>query len=64
MDIDDEDFKKKSEPMQAMLKEDLYDYSVDELEDRVTALREEIARTTNEIKSKDSSLSAAEDAFK
>ena len=64
MDTDDEDVKKKSEPLQAIIKEDLYDYSVDELEDRVASLKEEIARTTKEMKAKGSSLSAAEAAFK
>jgi uncharacterized small protein (DUF1192 family) len=64
MDVDDDDFKKKSEPLQAVLKEDLYDYSVDELEDRVADLKAEITRTENEIKAKGSSMSAAEAAFK
>lgn len=61
MDTDDLEEKKKSV---SWAQEDLSTFSISELEERIVALKEEIARCEALMKSKESSMSAADAVFK
>jgi len=63
MDLD-ESPKKKERPVDAVEAENLDDYSVDELKERIRVLNREIERTEAELAVKDASKAAAEDVFK
>lgn len=56
--------RNQSDVLRALLAEDLSDYGVGELEARINALEDEIARSRADIKSKEGTLSAAEQLFK
>ncbi|GHF20235.1 hypothetical protein GCM10017044_13800 [Kordiimonas sediminis] len=63
--MDDDDLPmRKDSPLSAVEKEDLYDYSVAELEDRIHRLECEIARTKADMAGKSNSMAAAEALFK
>ncbi len=61
MDTDDLEEKKKSV---SWAQEDLSTFSISELEERIVALKEEIARCEALMRSKESSMSAADAVFK
>lgn len=63
MDLDDLP-KKKDTPVDALEAENLDDYSVDELKERIKVLKREIERTEQDLKAKDASKAAAEAVFK
>lgn len=50
--------------LQKLKKDDLYDLSVDDLEQRIASLRDEITRCTDAIKQRDTTRNAAEKLFK
>ena len=56
--------RNQSDVLRALLSEDLGVYGVGELEARIKALEGEIARSRADIKSKEGTLSAAEQLFK
>ncbi len=61
MDTDDLEEKKKNV---SWALEDLSTFSIAELEERITALKEEIARCEALMQSKESSMAAADAVFK
>ena len=56
--------RKSNNPLRELMTEDLDSLSVDELKDRVAALRSEIERAETKIAAKSASRSAAEAVFK
>lgn len=64
MTDDDNEPRRRTDSLSALLKEDLSLLGLEELEDRITALEGEIARVRNLLDSKRGSMSAAEALFK
>ena len=64
MDLDDLFPSKPDDPLTALAKQDLDPFSIDELEERIAALRVEIARVETHMNQARSHRSAAEDLFK
>ena len=62
--MDDEDEARAKRRKDIVIGEDLSMLSVDELNERIELLNDEIGRIREDIKSKQSSLSAAEAFFK
>ena len=63
MDLD-EPLRQPLSGAASLAKEDLADFSVSELEERIEILKTEITRTERLIASKQTSQSAAEDVFR
>lgn len=64
MDLDDLFPSKPDDPLVALGKQDLDPMSVDELQDRIEALKAEIERVESHMKLAQSHRSAAEELFK
>jgi len=64
MDLDDLFPSKPDDPVVALGKQDLDPMSVDELEERIAALKAEIARVEAHMQRAQSHRSAAEELFK
>ena len=64
MDMDDDLPRKIDDPLAQLLRQDLGPLSVADLEERVTALEGEIARTRSKIESAVNHKSSAEALFK
>ncbi len=64
MDLDELFPSKPDDPLVALRKQDLDPMSIDELHDRIAALKAEIARVEAHIDSASKHRSAAEDLFK
>jgi uncharacterized small protein (DUF1192 family) len=64
MDLDDLFPSKPDEPLIALSKQDLDPMSIDELEERIEALKAEISRVEAHIQRVQSHRSAAEELFK
>lgn len=62
--MDLEDPQKTDLSLAFLCKQDISDLSVGDLEERITAMREEISRCESAIKARGSSKSAAESLFK
>ena len=60
----EDDFEKKIQPLDQLIKEDLDQLSIEELEERINLLNTEIDRSSSKIKSKNSSKASAESFFK
>jgi len=60
----EDDFEKKIQPLDQLIKEDLDQLSIEELEERINLLSIEVDRCSNKIKSKNSSKASAESLFK
>jgi uncharacterized small protein (DUF1192 family) len=64
MDLDELFPDKPKDPLEQLKKQDLDPLSVDELQDRVAALKEEIARVEAHLARAQTHRSAAEELFK
>ena len=64
MDLDELFPSKPDDPLVALAKQDLDPLSVDELEERIEALKAEIARVENHMRRAQTHRSAAEELFK
>ena len=64
MDLDDLFPSKPGDPLTELKKQDLDPLSVDELEERIEALKEEIARVEAHMQRATAHRSAAEELFK
>jgi uncharacterized small protein (DUF1192 family) len=64
MDLEDLFPSKPDDPLVALAKQDLDPMSVDELQDRIEALKAEIERVESHMKRAQSHRSAAEELFK
>ncbi|MFP5329072.1 MAG: DUF1192 domain-containing protein [Alphaproteobacteria bacterium] len=64
MDLDELFPSKPDDPLVALKKQDLDPLSIEELQQRVEALKEEIARVETHMKRAQDHRSAAEDLFK
>ena len=64
MDLDDLFPSKPDDPLVALGKQDLDPMSVDELQERIAALKAEIARVEAHMKRAETHRSAAEELFK
>ena len=64
MDLDDLFPSKPDDPLVALAKQDLDPLSVDELEERIAALKAEIARVEAHMRRVQAHRSAAEELFK
>ena len=64
MDLDDHFPSKPEDPLKALGRQDLDPLSVDELQERIEALKAEIARVEAHITQVQSHRSAAEELFK
>ncbi len=60
----EDDFKKKIQPLDQLIKEDLDQLSIEELEERINLLNIEVDRCSSKIKLKNSSKASAESFFK
>ena len=60
----EDDFEKKIQPLDQLIKEDLDQLSIEELEERINLLSIEVDRCSNKIRSKNSSKASAESLFK
>jgi len=60
----EDDFEKKIQPLDQLIKEDLDQLSIEELEERINLLSIEVDRCSSKIKSKNSSMASAESLFK
>ena len=60
----EDNFEKKIQPIFQLIKEDLDQLSVKELEERINLLTIEVDRCSDKIKSKNSSKASAENFFK
>ena len=60
----EDDFEKKIQPLDQLIKEDLDQLSIEELEERINLLNIEVDRCSSKIKSKNSSKVSAESFFK
>ena len=60
----EDDFEKKIQPLDQLIKEDLDQLSIEELEERINLLNIEVDRCLSKIKSKNSSKVSAESFFK
>ncbi len=64
MDLEDLFPSKPDDPVEALKKQDLDPMSIDELQERVEALKAEIARVEAHMKRAETHRSAAEELFK
>ena len=60
----EDDFEKKIQPLDQLIKEDLDQLSIEELEERINLLNIEVDRCSSKIKSKNISKASAESFFK
>ena len=60
----EDDFEKKIQHLDQLIKEDLDQLSIEELEERINLLSIEVDRCSSKIKSKNSSMASAESLFK
>ena len=64
MDLDELFPSKPGDPLTELARQDLDPMSIDELKDRIEALKAEISRVENHMKRASDHRSAAEDLFK